>query len=76
LPDDIHQALRIRAAKRGHSTADEVREILRSAVKLGNPLRMGDALSALSRDIGLRNADFDVFDQARVASPVSPLALD
>ncbi len=28
LPDDVHRALRVRAAQHGHSTEAEVREIL------------------------------------------------
>ena len=33
LPDDVHRALRVRAALHGHSTEAEVREILAVAVK-------------------------------------------
>ncbi len=33
LPDEVHRALRVRAAQRGHSMEAEVREILAGAVK-------------------------------------------
>ena len=33
LPDEVHRALKARAASRGHSTEAEVRAILADAVK-------------------------------------------
>ena len=68
LPDDVHRALRVRAAQHGHSTEAEVREILAIAVKPGTRVRLGEALAELGRKIGLTNEDFDVFDQ--VLEPV------
>ena len=63
LPDDVHRALRVRAAQHGRSTEAEVREILAIAVKPETRVRMGDALAALGRKIGLTNEDFEVFDR-------------
>ena len=65
LPDDVHRALRVRAAQHGHSTEAEVREILAMAVKPESRVRVGDALAALGRQIGLSNEDFEIFDQAK-----------
>src|SRR3954465_4575802 len=73
LPDDVHRALRVRAAQHGRSTEAEVREILAAAVKPENRIRLGDALAALSREIGLTNEDFEVFDQVRDKIPAEPL---
>ncbi|MHB1516433.1 MAG: FitA-like ribbon-helix-helix domain-containing protein [Acidiferrobacteraceae bacterium] len=72
LPDDVHRALRVRAAQHGHSTEAEVREILASAVKPKTRVRVGDALAALGRKIGLTNEDFEVFDQVRDKTPAKP----
>ena len=63
LPDDVHRALRARAAQHGHSTEAEVREILALAVKPEARVCLGDALAAMSRKIGLTNEDFEVFEQ-------------
>lgn len=41
LPDDVHRALRVRAAQHGHSTEAEVREILAVAVKPETRVRLG-----------------------------------
>lgn len=72
LPDDVHRALRVQAAQHGHSTEAEVREILAHAVKPEARVRMGDALTALGRRIGLTNADFDIFERLRDKTPAEP----
>ena len=76
LPDEVHRALRVRAAQHGHSTEAEVREILASAVKPETRVRVGDALAALGRKIGLTNEDFEVFDQMRDKTPAKPPRFD
>lgn len=75
LPDDIHRALRVRAAQHGHSTEAEVRAILAAAVKPESRIRMGDALAALSRDIGLVNDDVEALRKVKDEKPAEPLDL-
>ncbi|MDZ7811596.1 MAG: plasmid stabilization protein [Ideonella sp.] len=76
LPDDVHRALRVRAAQNGHSTEAEVRHILAAAVKPESRVRLGDALANLGREIGLTNKDFEVFDQVRDKTPAEPLRFE
>ena len=76
LPDDVHRALRVRAALHGHSTEAEVREILATAVKPEARVRPCDALAALGREIGLTNEDFEVFDRASDQTPAEPLRFE
>lgn len=76
LPDDVHRALRVRAALHGRSTEAEVREILALAVKPTPRVRMGDALAALGSKIGLTNEDFDAINQARDKTPAEPLVFE
>jgi plasmid stability protein len=76
LPDDVHRALRVQAALHGHSTEAEVREILAVAVKPEARVRLGDALAALGRKIGLTNEDFDAFNQVRDKTPAQPLSFE
>ena len=45
LPDEVHRALRVRAAIHGRSTEAEIREILEQALKPEQRIRMGDALA-------------------------------
>jgi antitoxin FitA len=76
VPDEVHRALRMRAAVHGHSTEAEVREILESAVKSEKRVRMGDALAELGRRVGLTNDDFAVLDQVRKKVPAEPMRFE
>lgn len=76
LPDDVHRALRVRAAQHGRSTEAEVREILALAVKPDSRLRLGEALATMSRQIGLSNKDFEAFDQMRQRTAAEPLRFE
>jgi plasmid stability protein len=76
VPDEVHRALRMRAAVHGHSTEAEVREILESAVKSEKRVRMGDALAELGRRVGLTNDDFAVLDQVREKVPAEPMRFE
>lgn len=75
LPDDIHRALRVRAAQHGRSTEAEVREILAAAVKPATRVRLGDALGSLGRKIGLTNKDVEALARAKKA-PAEPLKFE
>ena len=72
LPDEVHRALRMQAALHGRSTEAEVREILATAVKPEARVRLGEALAALSRDMGLTNEDFEVFERIGDRAPAMP----
>ena len=76
VPDDVHRALRVRAALHGHSNEAEVREIPAIAVKPETRVCMGDALAALGRTIGLTNGDSEVFDRVRDKTPAEPLGFE
>lgn len=76
VPDDVHRALRVRAAQHGRSTEAEVREILAAAVKPSSRVRVGEALAAIGRKIGLTNEDFAVFERVRDKTPAKPLSFD
>ena len=76
LPDEVHRALRMQAALHGRSTEAEVREILAIAVKPEARVRLGEALAALSREIGLTNEDFEVFERVRDRAPAMPPGLE
>ncbi|OWV74586.1 plasmid stabilization protein [Rhizobium sp. R339] len=76
VPDEVHRALRVRAAMHGRSTEAEIREILESVVKPEQRIRMGEALAELGRQLELTNADFAVFDQLRDRTPAEPLRFE
>ncbi len=76
VPDEVHRALRVRAARHGRSTEAEVREILENAVKPVRRVRMGDALAALGRKIGLTGRDLAVLEQRRDKKPAKPMRFE
>lgn len=76
LPDEVHRALRVQAALHGRSTEAEVREILANAVKPEARVRLGDALAALGRNLGLENEDFEVFNAVQDKTPAEPLGFE
>jgi len=53
LPDEVHRALRVRAAGHGRSTEAEVRAILENAVKPQGRLKLGSLLAEIGRDTRL-----------------------
>lgn len=76
VPDEVHRALRVRAAEHGRSTEAEVREILAAAVKPEKRVRVGDALAAIGRKVGLTDEEFAVFESVRDKRPAQPLSFD
>ena len=76
VPDDVHRALRVRAARHGRSAEAEIREILEQAVKPPKRVRLGDALAALGRKVGLTHEDIAAIDQMRNKSPAEPMKFE
>ncbi|HTB44711.1 MAG TPA: Arc family DNA-binding protein [Acetobacteraceae bacterium] len=76
VPDEVHRALRVRAAQHGRSAEAEIRDILEQAVKPAKRVRLGDALAALGRKVGITDADISVIDQMRDKSPAKPMKFE
>ncbi|MBN9529786.1 MAG: plasmid stabilization protein [Alphaproteobacteria bacterium] len=76
LPDEVHRALRVRAATHGRSTEAEIREILEATVRPPARLRMGDALAALGRAAGLTDDELDGIDSTTDRTAAEPLRLE
>ncbi len=74
LSDEIHRALKVRAAQHNRSTEAEMRAILEAAVCPPDRLRLGSALAQLSRTMGLTNADVEAIVQAGDGVPAEPLS--
>ena len=75
VPDEVHRALRVRAAEHGRSTEAEVRDILAAAVIPQERFLLGDALAALGRDLALTDDDLATLDEGRDRHPAAPPAL-
>lgn len=75
VPDEVHRALRIRAAEHGRSTEAEVRAILAAAALPPQRLRVGDALVALGRELALSDDDIAALDAMRDKAPATHFPL-
>ena len=52
LPEEVHRALKVRAARNGRSTEAEVRLILQETVVPKTRIKVGSELAALGRRFG------------------------
>ncbi len=73
LPDEVHRALRVRAARHGHSMEAEVRGILESAVSPQGRVKLGSLLADMGRRAKLTDEEFAVFEQVRNKAPARPV---
>ena len=73
LSEEAHRALKVRAAQHNRSAEAEMRAILESAVRPEGRLRLGTALSEMSRKIGLTNEDVETLERTRDARPAEPM---
>lgn len=76
IPDEVHRALRVRAAKQGHSMEAEVRAILESTVSPAGRVKLGSLLADLGQQARLSEEEFAVFEQVRDKTPARPVRLE
>jgi plasmid stability protein len=74
LPDEVHRALRVRAALHGRSTEAEVRAILEEAVRPEGRIRLGSLLAAIGRRAELTDEELAAFERDK--TPAEPLRLE
>lgn len=77
VPDEVHRAIRIRAAIHGRSTEAEIRAILEQAAKPEGRLKLGSLLASIAREAGgLTDAEAEHFNQLRDKTPADPMRLE
>ena len=69
LPEATHRALKVRAVRHGRSTEAEIREILESAVRPEQRVKLGSELAAIGREFG--GVDLDIERDQTPAGVVS-----
>jgi antitoxin FitA len=57
VPDEVHRALKVRAAQQGRSTEAEVRDILEAAVKPRGRVKLGTLMYEIARKAGVTDGD-------------------
>ena len=72
MPEEVHRAIRVRAAQNGRTLQAEMCEILAAAVKPEGRLKLGDMLADIGRKVKLTDEEMAVFERdhtpARAAS--------
>lgn len=76
LSDEVHRALRVRAAQHGQSMEAEVREILESAISPEGRMKLGSLLADMGRQASLSDEEFAVFEQVRDRTPSRPVSFE
>ena len=76
IPDEVHRALRMRAARHGHSMEAEVREILESTVSPAGRVKLGSLLADMGRQARLTEQEFAVFARVRDKKPMRPVSFE
>lgn len=71
LPDEVHRAIRVRAATHGRSTEAEIRFILEAAVKPEGRVKLGSLLAGIGRELG--GIDLEI---SRDKTPAEPLRFE
>ena len=76
IPDDVHRALRLRAAENGRNAEAEARAILEESLMPAGRIRLGNALAELGGEIGLTEDDCEYLDQVRDQTPAKPIEFE
>lgn len=77
VPDEVHRAIRVRAAMHGRSAEAEIRDILEKAAKPEGRLKLGSLLASIAREAGgLTDAEAEHFDRLRDKTPAEPMKFE
>ena len=74
LSDEVHRAIRIKAAHHGRSTEAEIRDILERATKPEGRVKLGSLLASMAREVGgLSDEEHALFESARIKCAARPV---
>ncbi|OJY78527.1 MULTISPECIES: plasmid stability protein stbC [unclassified Rhizobium] len=75
VPDEVHRAIRVRAALHRHSTEAEIRSILEQAPKPEGRLKLLTLLTTITREAGgLTDTETERLNQLRAKTPTEPMS--
>lgn len=77
VPDEVHRAIRVRAAMHGRSAEAEIRDILEQAAKPEGRLKLGSLLASIAREAGgLTDAEAEQINQLRDKTSAEPMRFE
>ncbi len=75
VPDEVHRAIRVRAAMHGRSAEAEIRDILEQAAKPEGRVKLGSLLTSIAREAGgLTDEEHALFERDR--TPHEPMRFE
>lgn len=75
LPDEVHRALRIRAATHGRSTEAEIRDILEMVARPPQRIKLGSLITSIAREAGgLTDEEHALLESVRDKTPAKPMS--
>lgn len=76
VSEEVHRALRVRAAIHGRSAEAEIRDILEKATKPEGRAKLGSLLVSIGQEAGMTDEDADAFAEIRDKAPAKPMSLE
>ena len=76
VPDEVHRALKVRAARHGRSAEAEIRDILANAVKPQSRKQLGSLLAEIGRRANLSDEEFAIIEQLHDKTPAEPMTFE
>jgi antitoxin FitA len=77
LPEAVHRALRVRAAHHGRSTEAEIRDILETATRPPDRVKLGSMLASIAREAGgLTGAEVEQISKLRAKTSAEPMRFE
>lgn len=77
VPDEVHRAIRVRAAMHGRSAEAEIRDILEQAARPEGRLKLGSLLVSIAREAGgLTDAEAEQINQLRDKAAAEPMSFE
>ena len=73
VPEEVHRALRVRAALHGRSAEAEIRDILENAIQPEGRVKLGSLLAGIGHKINLTDDEFSNFEQSRDKTQAKPV---
>ncbi|MDR1063134.1 MAG: Arc family DNA-binding protein [Azoarcus sp.] len=76
VPDEVHRAIRVRAAQHGRSIESEMRDILESAVRPQDRVKLGSLLAEIGCKVKLTDEEFAIFESVRGRTPARAVSFE
>ena len=75
LSDEVHRAIKVRAANHNRSAEAEIRDILETVVMPKERFKLGTALREISQQAGVTDEDVEALEKTFEKTPAEPMMI-